>query len=391
MDSEIYLHPIELPEYNQDGNYEKRRFGDYISSYTQEGNFPEIYQADLAILGIEESRNSLDNKACSTAPDEVRKHLYSLFSFSNKINIVDVGNIKEGASINDTYYAARNVIAELLDNDIVPIIIGGSQDLTYANYMAYEKQGKIINLTTIDSSFDLGNAEESFNSKSHISKIILHQPNYLFNLTNIGYQSYFVDFEAIKLMKKLLFDVYRLGVVRANMEEAEPLVRNADIISFDIGSIRQSDAPGNANSSPNGFYGEEACQISRYAGISDKVSSIGFYELNPQKDKSGLTAHLVAQMIWYFAEGFYHRKGDFPHKDKKDYLKYIVTLDNQVDEIVFYKSKKSGRWWMEVPLVNPEFAKYQRHFMVPCSYKDYETATNKEVPDRWWQVYQKLM
>jgi arginase family enzyme len=391
MDSEIYLKPINIPDYYNDGNFDKRRMGDYINAYTEENGFPSLDGTHLAIIGIKESRNSINNFATRNAPDTIRRQLYSLFSFSDKIKIIDVGNIEEGESINDTYYAATNVISELIENRIVPIILGGSQDLTYANYMAYEKQGKIINLTTIDSSFDLGNAEENFNSKSHISKIILHQPNYLFNLTNIGYQSYFVDYEAVNLMKKLLFDVYRLGVVRANMEEAEPLVRNADIISFDIGSIRQSDAPGNANASPNGFYGEEACQICRYAGISDKVSSIGFYELNPERDKNDLTANLVAQMIWYFIEGFYNRKGDLPHKDKKDYLKYIVTIDNQIDEIVFFKSKKSGRWWMEVPLLNPEFEKYQRHFMVPCSYKDYETASKKDIPDRWWQVYQKLM
>jgi len=391
MDSEIYLKPINIPDYYNDGNFDKRRMGDYINAYTEENGFPSLDGTHLAIIGIKESRNSINNFATRNAPDIIRKQLYSLFSFSDKIKIIDVGNIEEGESINDTYYAATNVISELIENRIVPIILGGSQDLTYANYMAYEKQGKIINLTTIDSSFDLGNAEENFNSKSHISKIILHQPNYLFNLTNIGYQSYFVDYEAVNLMKKLLFDIYRLGVVRANMEESEPLVRNADIISFDISSIRQSDAPGNANASPNGFYGEEACQICRYAGISDKVSSIGFYELNPERDKNDLTANLVAQMIWYFIEGFYNRKGDFPHKDKKDYLKYIVTVDNQIDEIIFFKSKKSGRWWMEVPLLNPEFEKYQRHFMVPCSYKDYETASKKDIPDRWWQVYQKLM
>lgn len=391
MDSAIYLNPVEIPDYSKDGQLDLRRLGNYINAYTIENGFPSLDGMRIAILGIKESRGSFDNSDSSQSPDLVRKYLYSLYSFSNKLKIVDIGNILPGESIEDTYYAAQNVIAELLDNQITPIIIGGSQDLTYANYLAYEKQGKIINLTTIDSSFDLGNAEENFNSKSHISKIILHQPNYLFNLTNIGYQSYFVDFEAINLMKKLLFDAYRLGVVRANMEEAEPLVRNADIVSFDISSIRQSDAPGSTNSSPNGFYGEEACQISRYAGISDKVSSIGFYELNTKKDTTETTSQLVAEMIWYFIEGFYQRKGDFPHKNKTDYLKYIVPIDNHVDEIVFYKSQKSGRWWMEVPLTNPEHEKYKRHFMVPCSYKDYEVASQKDIPDRWWQVYQKLM
>ncbi|OIO99566.1 MAG: hypothetical protein AUJ98_10760 [Bacteroidetes bacterium CG2_30_33_31] len=391
MDSEIYLHPIEQPDFSHDGKLDNRRLGNFINCFTILNGFPEIKNAELAILGIKESRNSVNNIGTEEAPAAVRKFLYSLFSFTHRLKIIDIGNIEAGNTIDDTYYAARNVIAELLENKIIPIIIGGSQDLTYANYLAYQKQGKIVNLTTIDSSFDLGNAEEIFNSQSHISKIILHQPNFLFNLTNIGYQSYFVDYEAINLMKKLYFDVYRLGIVHADMEKTEPLIRNSDIVSFDLSAIRQSDAPGNLNASPNGFYGEEACQIARYAGISDKVSSIGFYEFNPLVDKNNQTAYLLSQMIWYFIEGFYNRKGDAPHKDKSDYLKFIVPIDQNIDEIVFYKSQKSSRWWMEIPLTSNEFEKYKRHFMVPCSYQDYEDATAGEVPDRWWQVYQKLM
>jgi hypothetical protein len=257
--------------------------------------------------------------------------------------------------------------------------------------MAYENMGQIINIAAIDSSFDLGNAEENFNSRSYLSKIILHQPNFLFNYTNIGYQTYFVDQDAIQLMKNLFFDVYRLGEIRSDIEEVEPLVRNADLISFDIGAIRQNDAPGNANPSPNGFNGEEACRIARYAGLSDKLSSFGIYEINPAMDLNGQTTHLAAQIIWYFIEGFYQRKGDFPHKQKQDYLKYMVAIAEKEHDIVFFKSKKSGRWWMQVPIDDAYQGKYDRHFMVPCSIKDYETANHKEIPDKWWQVYQKLM
>ncbi len=90
-------------------------------------------------------------------------------------------------------------------------------------------------------------------------------------------------------------------------------------------------------------------------------------------------------------EGFYQRKGDFPHKQKKDYIKYTVGMEDHEHDIVFYKSTKSGRWWMQVPLNAAMKGKYERHFMVPCSIKDYETANNNDIPDRWWQVYQKLM
>ncbi|NTV38127.1 MAG: hypothetical protein HGA82_02950, partial [Anaerolineales bacterium] len=139
--------------------------------------------------------------------------------------IADLGNIRQGHKIEDTYFALSSIVAELVKNKIVPVIIGGSQDLTFANYMAYESLGQVINIVGIDSVFDLGKTEQALNSQSYLNKIILHQPNFLFNYTNIGYQSYFVDPEAISLMKNLYFDVYRLGAIRENLEEAEPLLQ----------------------------------------------------------------------------------------------------------------------------------------------------------------------
>ena len=365
--------------------------GDKITAYTEPGDFPDYQNADIVLIGVKEDRNAYNNEGCALAPDYVRKYLYNLFPGSFEPKIVDLGNIKAGFQVSDTYFALATVVAEMLDNNIFPVIIGGSQDLTYANYQAYQSLGQIINIVSIDSMFDLGNSENEVTSRSFLSNIILHQPNYLFNYANLGYQTYFVDQDALKLMKNLMFDTYRLGRLRDNIEEAEPVVRNADLITVDVSSIRNSDAPGNSNGTPNGFHGEEICQIIRYAGLSDKLTSIGFYETNPQLDRNGQTSHLVAQMIWYFIEGFYSRPNDFPFKNDDDYIRYRVAITDHKEELTFYKSKKTDRWWMEIPLQSEQRIKYQRHYLVPCSYADYQTACTNDIPDRWWMVYQKLM
>ncbi len=390
MDISIYFEPVNEEKTGLSKIKHKQRLGKNIVVFKNSDSFPACKEADIAIIGVQEDRKSFNNEGCQLGGDYVRKYLYTLFKGAYHSKIVDLGNIKKGHTVDDTYFAVSTVITELLKTNTLPIIIGGGHDLTYANYLAYEKLGKIINISTIDAYFDIGKAEKSLNSRSYLSKIILHQPNYLFNYTNIGYQTYFVDSEAIELMKKLYFDIYRLGEVRTNIAEVEPIVRNADMLSFDITSIRQSDAPGNANTSPNGFYGEEACQICRYAGLSDKLTSIGFYEYNPAFDRGEQTAHLISQMIWYFIEGYYTRKNDFPFKNKSGFYKYRVALSKE-KEIVFYKSKKSERWWMEVPCPSDIKDKYERHHIVPCSYTDYQCACNDEIPDRWWQVYQKLI
>ena len=381
-----FFEPINLSEGDLNIKYHKKQFVSTIEFYQDQ----DLSSYDIAIIGVGEDRNS-SNQGCALAPNHVRKYLYRLIGFSANPKIIDLGNFKIGATVNDTYFALSSILEDLIKQNVIPIIIGGSQDLTYANFLAYKNLEQTVNLVSIDSKFDLGEADEEINSNNFLTKIILHQPNFLFNYSNIGYQTYFIDKDEIGLMSKLFFDIYRLGQVQKNIEEVEPIVRNADIISFDVSSIRQGEAPGNKNASPNGFYGEQACQISRYAGLSDKLTSIGFYEVNPEFDINGQTAHSIAQMIWYFIDGFIGRKKDFPIGSRKSYLKYMVNIQEGQNEIVFYKSDKSERWWMDVPYPSHQKIKYERHLLVPCSYTDYKIACTNEVPDRWWQTFQKLL
>lgn len=391
MDISIYFEPLELESSIVSGDPEGKLIGDKVSAHTPQGGFPDLDDIEIAIIGIKEDRNAVANAGCGEGPDYIRHEFYQLFPGNYPMKLADLGNIPRGHTISDTYFALTAVVAELVSRDIVPIILGGSQDLTYAAYKAYEKIGRIINIVAVDPSFDIGHTEDDIDSRSYLSKIILSQPNYLFNYTNIGYQSYFVDREAVNLMDNLFFDCYRLGMVQSNIEEVEPMVRNADMMSIDITAVRMSDAPGNNNSIPNGFYGEELCRITRYAGVSDKLSSIGFYEYNPRHDLRRQTAMLISQMMWYFIDGFYHRSADQPRDAEKDYIRFTVTTDDFKDEILFYKSKKSERWWMKVPVRLKIKSRYERHHMVPCSYADYQAACDNMIPDRWWQTYQKLM
>jgi arginase family enzyme len=367
----------------------KSALGNYITKYTDEEKFPDLEGHHLALIGVGEERGAVKNAGCSKAPDFVREKFYELKAGDYANKILDLGNLRLGESLNDTYAAVSMVMVELLKEGIIPVIIGGSQDLTFAQYLSYQKLEETVNVVAVDSTFDLGSTDQPVNASTYLGKIVLHEPNFLFNFSNIGYQTYFVGHEQIELMQRLYFDAYRLGQVQSDLEEVEPIVRNADILSFDVSSIRQSDAPGNGNATPNGFYGEEACRIIRYAGMSDKLTSCGIYEINPDLDNHNQTSHLAAQMIWYLIEGFYNRKKDVPLKNKNGFVKYRVALAKEDQEIVFYKSSKSERWWMEVPYAVNKI-RYQRHHLIPCSYKDYETALQEEMPDRWWQALQKI-
>lgn len=388
-----FFTPVDLKKITPKNGYYASHLGDRIEHYSVD--FPELDgdKVHIAIIGVQEDRNAVHNQGCSLAPDYVREKLYRLNEGSYNTRIVDLGNIRQGAGISDTYFALRTVIAELVKKDIIPVIIGGGQDLTYAQYLAYEELEQKVDLVVIDSCFDLDddpmNESPETTSNSYLNKIFLHEPNYLFNYSNLGYQTYFVNQESLRVMDKLYFDAHRLGELTGQMAVAEPIIRNANMISFDIGAIRSSDAMGNANATPNGFYGEEACQICRYAGFNDKLNSIGFYEFNPAYDTNGQTAMLLAQMIWYFIDGFYNRKKDFPLNPKSQYLIYKTSLKHDEHELIFVKSKKSDRWWMQVPYPTGG-SMNERYHLVPCRYDDYKMAVSGEMPDLWWRTYQKL-
>jgi formiminoglutamase len=387
-----FFTPVDLNTIAPKNGYYASHLGSKIACYTD--SFPDLDQpADIALIGVQEDRNAVNNPGCALAPDYVREKLYLLHEGAYTTKIVDLGNIKQGQTVTDTYYALKTVVAELIKKDIIPVIIGGGQDLTYAQYLGYETLEQKVDLVVVDSHFDLEDDDNSetieTTSASYLNKIFLHEPNYLFNYSNLGYQTFFASQDSLRVMEKLYFDVNRLGSLSSNIAVAEPTIRNANMVSFDISAIRSADAVANANATPNGLYGEEACQICRYAGFNDKLTSIGFYEFNPAYDSNGQTAMLLSQMIWYFIDGVYNRKKDFPLHPKSQYLIYKTSLKHDEHELVFVKSKKSDRWWMQVPYPTGG-SKNERFHLVPCQYEDYKTAVSGEMPDLWWRTYQKL-
>ncbi|MCF8256568.1 MAG: formimidoylglutamase [Flavobacteriales bacterium] len=363
--------------------------GSTVSFHTGESEWPALEKGTMVILGCPEVRRS-GSGLTEDGLARIRTSFYGLENHFPVLRIIDLGNILPGDSVEDTYFALTAAVTEIVKAKATVVILGGGQDLTYANYLAYQKLEQVVNMVTIDSRFDLGDVEDDITSECYLQKIVLHQPNILFNFSNLAYQTYHVHPRQTELMHRMFFDTYRLGEIQSRIEESEPVIRTADMGSFDLTAIRTSDSPANHRNEPNGLYGEEACALCRYAGLSDKMSSFGLYEYDEKADADGRSAALIGQMLWYFAWGMANRKGDYPFADREENIKYTVTIEEGRYDIVFYKSPRSDRWWMEVPYPSKRGQQYERHFMVPCSYSDYTLACANEMPDRWWQTYQKL-
>ncbi len=357
--------------------------GNCIHKHTAQKGLPVLAMASFAILGVKESRNAFEKKPERLDTSALRLELYRLMSGNWNSTLVDLGDVEEGDKVEDTYFVVKEIVAGLLEEKVIPIVIGATQDITYPIYRAFDGIKDMINLVSVDSRFDFGADEELISSQSYMSKIITDKPNNLFNFSNIGYQSYFNAQEEIDLMERLFFDAYRLGEITTDITLAEPVMRNAHIVSMDARAIMASQIGGSPNFSPNGFSGREICAIARYAGMGDNISGFGIFEM----ENSILGFQLIAQIIWYFIEGFNFRVEEFPSGKNKDFNKFIVPTDTE--ELVFYKSLLSERWWVEVPSILPTHTKTNTPALLPCTEKDYLDACDQNIPERWFKAYKK--
>ena len=360
--------------------FSSQQLGSKVVFHTSE-EFPDLSKIKIAIIGVLENRGD-KNQTEKVDLLHIRKELYSLFPGNWDASIADLGNILAGNSIDDTYFALRKVIATLIKKKIIPIVIGGSQDLTYALYRAYDDLEQMVNLVLIDNKFDFGKESDPISASSYLTKIIIEEPNNLFNFSNVGYQTYYNSQEEIDLIDKLFFEAYRLGEVSNNISISEPVFRDADLVSIDLTSVKSSDSGNFTSFEPNGFNGKEICALSRYSGISDKVSLFGVFNQNSSRQESVL----IAQIIWYFIEGYHYRSNEYPFGSKENYIKYIIPLE---EELIFYKSNKTDRWWIEIPFISSGNNKLKKSTLLPCSHEEYLGACNHEIPERWWKAQHK--
>lgn len=385
MNLNDYLDPIDLKFAIRDFINPKDQLISSVSVHTSDKKIKAIENYNVAIIGVPDNQpENVDESVNGLL--KIREYLYSLSSFSKQVKIYDLGNLKCGNTTNDHSIGLRDVIVELLALNIIPIIIGSSEDIIYPNYLAYQKLDKKINLVTIDSQIKIvENREKEY--KSALWKVIIENNESLFFFSNIGYQTHFVNSKITKYLSDQLHFFYRLGYIRSKIKEVEPIFRDADLIGLNISSVRQSDAFGQTHPSPNGYYGEEICQMARYAGLSTKLSSFGVYDYNFEFDINFQTAHLIAQIIWYFIDGYTNRITEYPFENDQNYKKFIVNMDSFKQELVFYKSEKTDRWWVEVPSFKTNTTK---HVLISCTYDDYKDAGNGDVPERWLKTFQKI-
>ncbi|NRB64398.1 MAG: arginase family protein [Saprospiraceae bacterium] len=323
-------------------------------------SLPDTLRAQVALIGVEPK-----------AANAVRRALYPLAFRFPKLKVVDLGNVR-----NQESRFLIPILNDLIGSGMVPVIIGSGGDILISQYLAFQELREEVSMLVVDEHIDY---QQGDHATGLLNAILDHPAWPPFHVSHIGHQIHQVSPLVDHYLTDQAYDLVRLGHAKAHMQDLEPIIRNADLVSFDLSALRAGDVGAVAAPSPSGFSSEEACQICRYAGMSDKMRTFSIVGYAPTKDNHQLSAQVQAQMLWYLIDGIYHRKNDFP-VTTAGMVEYIVEYKQLDYQLTFWKSKKSGRWWMQIPVKTK--AAHQRHRLLPCSYQDYQKASQDEMPDR---------
>ena len=386
VDLNDYFNPVSIEGPVFEHLTRQSGFSHNITIHTENAHLKDLSKYKIALFGVPEGRNS-PNSGSLKGPDMVRSQLYCLSKIPGRSKIIDLGNMKQGVTFNDTIAGLTDILVQMIQENLFPVIIGGSSALIPAIDKTLSHLKTRYTLTAVDSRIDFNNERKEPDSFNYLNTILNNHKSTFDHYINIGYQTYLNDQQVINRFLKRRAELIRIGDVRQAIYLTEPLFRDSDVAIFDISVVRQSDSPGTFSPSPNGFYGEEICLLSRYAGISDKLKIFGLFDVNPEYDIRFQTASLAAQILWFFLEGFSQKQYETPvlsGGNSGRFIKYHVRITDLDDDMIFVKSNLTDRWWIELP------ADKDQNQYVACSHEDYLKANRNEVPDRWVKAMERL-
>ena len=84
-------------------------------------------------------------------------------------------------------------------------------------------------------------------------------------------------------------------------------------------------------------------------------------------------------MLWYYLDGLNAIRYEAALEDNGNF-NLFHTYFSELDTL-FMQSKKTNRWWMQMP---------DKKF-IPCSYKDYMSASMNDIPERWLRAQERTL
>lgn len=318
----------------------------------------EIKEKSIVLLYVSDCRGA-KFEAESQNFFGIRKKIAQLSNGDFNLEICDLGDLISGKTTQDTQYILQEVLAICFNKKTIPIIIGGSVDLSYAMFSALDFYEKNIRYTHITNTISLSNDGDDVSEKNYLSKILSTKDFTISEFNFLGIQRHLLNPETSKLLKEVDFEVVPLATMMDNTSKTEPYFRRADLVTVNCDAIETFDGAFSLRPQVNGLNKREICAYMKEIGLSQNLKSVGIFNYNIY-DANPLHEQLLAQMIWYLLEGIHIQKS---HPKERQTETFVIALDSE--NYTFQRDVFADLWY---------FGTGEIATCMPCTKEDFEQA-----------------
>lgn len=281
---------------------------------------PEDYASSrIVILGCPQDegvRRNGGRVGSAAAPAAIREQFYKLTTNNIRWNLFDLGDLDVSCTLEEIHDRLSDVVEQVLKDDKRLIILGGGNDISYADGRAmarvFGNAGWIG--VNVDSHLDVRIADER-NSGTPYRQLLDEGLIVATSFYEVGYQSHLASPVYYDYIRNLGVNRISLELLRSRAEAdlelkesiREKFIKHSTTLStffgFDMDAVRSADAPGTSAPSPLGLRAGEFIQLVKYAASLANTRIIEFSEVNPNFDIDGRTSKLVAIGMHRFCSG----------------------------------------------------------------------------------------
>lgn len=259
---------------------------------------------------------NLGNTGAKYGPDAIRKKFASLpASFDNETQIYDGGNLYcEDGNMEEIQQQLALTVERILDNNMFPIVLGGSHDLAFGHYNGIYNYLKgaanvspKIGIINIDAHFDLRPYDNKSSSGTMFTQIADNSinENIMFNYLCLGIQSagntksLFKKADSLGV-KYIMADEFVESNYKSIAARIKSFIDGSDYIYLTLCSdvFNSASAPGVSALQPFGLNPNQVLTFIREILNSKKVISFDIAEVSPPLDHDKRTAKLAAIILY---------------------------------------------------------------------------------------------
>lgn len=279
-----------------------------------DGDLPD--GCKVALLGFPSDEGVKRNggrPGAAEGPNKIREWLYQFTPDARHTKpfcelmtkTVDLGNVICSGDVAKDQENLADVVKDLLERNIVPMILGGGHETAFGHFLGYAKSEKEVSIVNIDAHADVRKYEPGLpHSGSPFRQAVEHESNCCRQYTVLGLNPASISIEHTQFIAEhggefSWKEETEIETFRDVLEkQISPIM-----LTMDVDALDQSFAPGVSAPNADGLDRELWLEIAYLAGLLSSVTSFEIVELNPKFDNDDCTARLVARTVWNFIAG----------------------------------------------------------------------------------------